>query len=159
MQLTIVFWCVNYDCWKRVQKKIAFELSLIRQIKTEKIFQKSTKEKYDAVGCVVNLAHLTLWQPYMSILLRRWMIGMLNKTDMERCCRFNYRIFYASENVAFSFIHQVGTKHSALHDSYHYIDYWYWTSLFMFRRYRILMNDLRLIFPIFHENLRPRLKH
>ena len=129
MQLTIVFWCVNYDCWKRVQKKIAFELSLIRQIKTEKIFQKSTKEKYDAVGCVVNLAHLTLWQPYMSILLRRWMIGMLNKTDMERCCRFNYRIFYASENVAFGFIHQVGTKHSAFHDSYHYIGYWYWTSL------------------------------
>ena len=148
MQLTIVFWCVNYDCWKRVQKKIAFELSLIRQIKTEKIFQKSTKEKYDAVGCVVNLAHLTLWQPYMSILLRRWMIGMLNKTDMERCCRFNYRIFYASENVAFGFIHQVGTKHYAL-----------LLVIFMFRRYRILMNDLRLIFPIFHENLRPRLKH
>ena len=118
MQLTIVFWCVNYDCWKRVQKKIAFELSLIRQIKTEKIFQKSTKEKYDAVGCVVNLAHLTLWQPYMSILLRRWMIGMLNKTDMERCCRFNYRIFYASENVAFCFIYQIVTKHSAFHDSY-----------------------------------------
>ena len=153
MQLTIVFWCVNYDCWKRVQKKIAFELSLIRQIKTEKIFQKSTKEKYDAVGCVVNLAHLTLWQPYMSILLRRWMIGMLNKTDMERCCRFNYRIFYASENVAFGFIHQVGTKHSAFHD------YALLLVIFMFRRYRILMNDLRLIFPIFHENLRPRLKH
>ena len=88
-------------------------------IKMEKIFQKSTKEKYDAVGCVVNLAHLTLWQPYMSILLRRWMIGMLNKTDMERCCRFNYRIFYASENVAFCFIYQVGTKHFALYVSYH----------------------------------------
>ena len=86
--------------------------------KNGKIFQKSTKEKYDAVGCVVNLAHLTLWQPYMSILLRRWMIGMLNKTDMERCCRFNYRIFYASENVTFGFIHQLGTKHSAFHDLY-----------------------------------------